>query len=590
VIKRTDLVAAARIGRAGRRACALLFLLAGATSGCGSCVHTPGPEALEAGAAAVEPPVPAPDGLLAQVWLRSPDVAWASLQRGVGGAVALLPSAAGEIACGYAGLDSRLSRFIDGRATAYAVVGDAGSRIAWTVALPLSDAKQAAALLLDAGAGGPEREAGAMRVLAGTDGRPLAASAALAGRWLLLAPTEGDLLRLGPYAYRTMPTLAAPEGSAAIVATIGHDALEGRLSSRLTSFWAEQRAWLATRDDEQRARHGGRAPDFGDPRAILAAADAAVKRRLDLVAHARRARIEIAPGDDEVHAELFLDPGDDPGGADLVAALPTGDVVPLAQAPADAVLALFSRDEAARRADGVGELESVIDGVLGGRAGADDLRAAHAAIEDWGQGRRDWWCAAVSWGAAEPSHGLWVRTPATDAERSERAVRELVNLPRRHAFGDLLAGTLHVAPATLATADVPSFGRASLATFAWLEPNASARRAASLPAGSPPAVAWGVHDGDLMLAAGSAAPALLSAAAAPPRRLGDDPANARALAALGTDAAFAVFAQPLRLLGDRFGGGGPPVPAILAWGRKQGTAWMRLELADPLLRELLRLL
>jgi hypothetical protein len=534
--------------------------------------------------------VPPPDGLLAEVWVRSPDIAWSTLQRGVGGALALLPPAAGEIACAFAGLDPGLARFVDGRATAYGVVGDAGPRVAWAVAMPLTDERQAAGLLLDGGADPSARQVGGMRVLEAGHRGPSAASAALAGRWLLVAPSEDDLLRWGPYAYRTMPTLAAPEGSAAIVAAIGGDALAGSLSSRLASLWEEQRTWLAARDEEQRARHGGRAPDFGDPRAILAAADAAVRRRLALVAHARRARIEIAPGADEAHADLFLDPGDDPGGAGLVTAMRTGDVSPLAHAPADAVLALLDRDDAAVRANDLRDLESVLDGALGGRAGADDLRAAHAAMEDWGQGRGDWWCAAVAWGLADASRGLWLRTPAVDADRSERAVREIVTLPRRHAFGDLLAGSLHLGPATLAASDVPSFGKANMATFAWLEPDASARR----PAPSPPArslgVAWGVHDGDLMLAAGSAAAQLLSVAAAPPRRLGDDAASARALAALGSDASFVLVAQPLRLLGGR-GADGASAPAILAWGRKQGgAAWLRLELADPLLRELLRLL
>ena len=84
-----------------------------------------------------------------------------------------------------------------------------------------------------------------------------------------------------------------------------------------------------------------------------------------------------------------------------------------------------------------------------------------------------------------------------------------------------------------------------------------------------------------------AAPPLLSAEAAPPRRLGDDPRSARALAALGRSATFVVFAEPLRLDATRREPDSS-APAVFAWGRKGDGAWARLELADVVLRELIR--
>src|ERR1019366_4743583 len=66
------------------------FVLLGG-AGCGSCGEPSGGQ--EAGAAALtpEPPVPAPSGLLAEAWIHAPDSAWGEIQRGVSGAVALLP-------------------------------------------------------------------------------------------------------------------------------------------------------------------------------------------------------------------------------------------------------------------------------------------------------------------------------------------------------------------------------------------------------------------------------------------------------------------------------------------------------------------
>ena len=90
-----------------------------------------------------------------------------------------------------------------------------------------------------------------------------------------------------------------------------------------------------------------------------------------------------------------------------------------------------------------------------------------------------------------------------------------------------------------------------------------------------------------MVAIGDAAPQLLAAQAAPAATLGEDPGVARAIADLGSDAAFALVAQPLRLDPARAEVGS--APAIVAVGRRGGDLWARLELADGLLRELVRL-
>jgi hypothetical protein len=90
------------------------------------------------------------------------------------------------------------------------------------------------------------------------------------------------------------------------------------------------------------------------------------------------------------------------------------------------------------------------------------------------------------------------------------------------------------------------------------------------------------------VAAGFAAAPLLTAAAAPAHVVGDDPRAANALAALGADASVAVYAQPLRLDAVR-AADGASAPAVAGWGRKGGDAWLRVELADALVREAVRL-
>jgi hypothetical protein len=163
-------------------------------------------------------------------------------------------------------------------------------------------------------------------------------------------------------------------------------------------------------------------------------------------------------------------------------------------------------------------------------------------------------------------------------------VRELVDLSHRHAFQDLLAGSLHLSPAAVRPLDAPSVDKASLALFVDRTPGGAAKPAAASSLG----IVWGVHGADLVVAAGTSAPQLLAASAVPSRRMGGDPRSARALAALGDRASFAVLAEPLRLDPTR-GEPDSAAPAVFAWGRKGEAAWARLELADVLLREVLRL-
>jgi hypothetical protein len=541
----------------------------------------------------MDPPVAAPDGLLAEAWVRSPDATWAKLQHGVSGAVALLPPSVGELACAFAGLDVRVARLVDGKGISYAVLaqGPGSGDLAWVLALPLADSATASAMLLEGsdaqGARYSARDVGGMRVLAGRE-RPLGAAAAIAHGWLLVASSDDGLTRLGPYAYRTMPTRAAPPGSSSIVVNVPQAALGGAIAARLSAKWDEMRAYLAARDEEQRARHGGRAPDFGDPRAILTDLDAAVKDRIGLVARARAARVEIDAGDDDVHADAFVTPGEGDAGADAVAAMRTGDTSPLARSPADAIVAVLSRDDAASRGGAAHELEASLDRALGGHVHDDDSRALRAALDDWARTRGDWWTVALAWGATDATRGLWVRTPAKDADASSRAVRELVDLSHRRAVQDMLSGSLHLAPATVTSSEAPSLGKATVATFPWSDAKVAHREGASSPP-LPPAIAWSVEGGDLLLAAGQAAPQLLTLEAAPAHRIGDDERSARALEAIGSDATFAIYAQPLRFDPARSGGDAASSPAVLAWGRKGAEAWARLDLADTLLRELVRL-
>jgi len=562
-------------------------LLAASTSACGACGHEPpGPEGGAAPTALVEPPVPTPDGLLAEGWVQTPDVTWAQVQHDVSGVVALLPPAAGEVVCSLVGIDAGVARRVDGTRPWYAVVGtgEAGGDVVWVAALPLTGPRVTDPAVLDgADPGGGRytaRDVGGAHVLVSDAGTPSVWWGVVAS-WLVLASAEKDFARLGPYAYRTMPTKAAP-GSAAMVATVLPGALAGTVSAQLSARWEMSRAWLAARDEEQRAKHGGRAPDFGDPRPILDAVDVAVKRRIALVTHATAARLELTAQDGDVRADLFLTPGPGEAGAGLVARLHPGDARPLGDLPAEVLAAVLTREDEASRTDDGRDVEAALDGALGTRAHPEDTAALHAALDDWERARGEWLTGGLAWGGAEGARGVVVRTPSAGGDGAARAVRELLDLSHRPAFEAQLSGSMHLGPAAVAPADVPSVSKASLARFA-------ARGGGEGHPSPPLGVAWGLHDGELLLAAGGAATGLLASEAAPAKRLGDEPRMGRLLAGLGADATLALVAQPLRFDPVRAGSDEALAPLAIAWGRKGGDAWLRVELAGALLRELIRL-
>jgi hypothetical protein len=565
-----------------RRFRALTLSLAIVTSACASCRRGAGttgsnPDAVSA----VESAVPAPAGLLAEAWLRAPDDAWARLQRGAGGALSLLPSTTGQLACAVSGLDPELAPLVDGGATSYVVLADraAGTDVAWALALPLRDGARAASLLVSADVSRyTTRTEGSLRIVSRVDA-PLPTAVALVpgDRWLLVARDEAALLALGPYVYRTLPTKPPPPSSSFAVAVAPQSALSGPISASLLSRWLAVRGSLAASDDQERTTHGGRAPDYADPRAILDVADAAIRGPLTFLSQAQTARLELDVAEDRVRADVTVVPGEGQAAAkSLVESMRPGDALPLARAPSGSVLAVLLRDDAAARAAGAHDLAATLAQVLGDRLKREDDRAMQAALADWARGRGDWVMVALPWGERR---GLFVRTPAAEREAAVRAVREIVGVSQRPPFGDLVGKALSIGPASFGAADVPSFGRATLATF-------SSSRAGE-PKAPPFGVAWGVREGDLFVVAGEDATRSLAEESSPTPALGDDPVVGRALADLGSDAAFAAVVQPLRLHPERAPGGS--APAIVVLGRRGGNLWVRVEISDTLVRELVRL-
>jgi hypothetical protein len=147
----------------------------------------------------------------------------------------------------------------------------------------------------------------------------------------------------------------------------------------------------------------------------------------------------------------------------------------------------------------------------------------------------------------------------------------MVDLLHRPAFGDPLKRQLGLRAPTVGPAGIAGLPDATLASL------------------GPLGIAWGPHEGQLLVAAGDHAAQLLGGEASPASHLGDDVRVARALSAVGANATFVLLAMPLRLDATKASTDAARAPAVLAWGRKDADLWLRADIADELLREIVRL-
>ncbi len=513
--------------------------------------------------------VQAPAGLLVAMALRDPDAAWSRLQRGAGGPLSLLPPRVGDLACAALGLDANLGALVDGHAGAYGVVlqhaAADGGDLGWAVAIPLTDdgARRLAALPSSAlPAGIVERSEAGMRILT-RPAAPLPAAMAIAGRWILVACDEGSLLSSGPYVMRTLPADGSLASRASLVARASHDALAGPIADSLASAWATARTWLLERERSERATHGGREADFGDPEAIVGAVDAAAAHRLASIAGARELRLEAETGSDDITVEVRA-LMDSPA-RDALASTAQGDARPLADVPADTPFALLVRDDADGRARAARDLATTLAQVLGNRVHDEEARAIGAALDDWTQARGDW----MALGLARSADGFWIRAPARQDDAS-RAVREVLALSSLPPIRAPIEGWLHRRP--------PTFGSTGAATIAMFPPVAGG------PARPAVGVAWSTTAGELTIGAGVRPLERLVEATSPGSKWGDDTRTARVLAALGDATTFAALAEPLRFNAVQ----SASAPLALAWGVRGDDPCARIDIADELLAAALR--
>jgi len=516
-------------------------------------------------------PMPAPEALVAEVSARGPDALWGRLQQGVGGPLVHLPQSLGGALVSIAKIDPTLAGEIDGTAPAYAVVAHPGSTFGWVVALRLRDVEHAKVALL--GGAHPHFAAragdGGLTVLGppgdarASDPSYLVALSPLG--YVVAARSEADLVTLAPYATRTLP--ARPLAGHAVVVTVPHAALAGPLREQLTAGIAEIRGAAAMLDSSLRTQHGGRAPDFGDPAAIIERVDDYAHQKLALLADVDHVEVTLDASDDDVTIEAVMAPA----AARLtkaLASIATGDASPLMTLSATTQGALLLRDDRASLDEGAKVAEESVAAIFKPTLAPKDLAPIHEALTAWAGARGSWLTLALN---LDDGAAVTLRTPTDDPERAMKSIDRITTLTDLPAFHALLDARFSVEGVSTATVTAGEGSATSIKSF----------RHKGGADGPEVAIAWACTGPLLRVAAAGSTAAALRASKDPQKLLGADVPLAGKLGTL-RDRSSIVFVARRNLDGrpDQ-----QRANLVLGLGRDKANGWAMLEVDDAWLRE-----
>lgn len=559
-------------------------------------------------------PLPAPAGLVAEVFVPKPNVLWGKLREVAGGPARLLPPTFSVMVSSMLNLPAGASELIDNDVPAVGAVSSDGTTELAVMALHVRDGGKVVAALTQAPdarfLARPDAPSRVTLIEPKPGQTALAASIGVCGNYLLLGYAPDALLKLGPYATRTVATHAMPTEDAMLLST--NAALAGPVKQRISTWWSTTKKQLEELDEAERKRHGGSAPTFGDPRAAVGRADAAFQSLFMLMGDLAEARVTLVVDDAGGHVRTTLKPlsKDGPAQAEL-AAMVTGSAEPLLDLPEDVTLAVMTRDSVAIRTKSATDQLDATDKLFAGKLAEADKQKLSDLLGLWAKGRGDWLAAGAS--IQGDRRFLYARSAIADEAMIEKGVKTTLGLasvpafaePLKHWLGELKLGSpsaLGDMPGSLVKVErVPPPREEARPTREDRDPKETTgkkdkdkdkKKDAKKREPERFEIAWSLEKGlGAFVAASSAKDAMRELGRAKDAGLRGDPEVKKALEALGNEVSFALLVLPMRTVAGLtikkpLPQKPPAAPVLVSFGKTPQDGWFRLDAATAALREI----
>ncbi len=565
-----------------------VFLLASALAfSAPSCAEKTAP-AEDAAAPLVElPPVPEPAGLAATFALSKPGETWGKLRDLGGGPARLLPQSFGLLVSTLLGLPPALAEAIDPDVMMTgAVVADDQGKTQAAVAIHVRSGRELVAKLsagADAPYGKKDDPASGLMVLEPKPGKaPTGVALGISGNYLVAARYAADLVQVGPYAARTLSKQPAPKSP--LLVEVKKRALEGPLAKALREGWAKKKAELQKLDLDNRQKHGGKTPDFGDPAAALESLGGVVESIAAVLASSRGGRLGVEPFADHLQADLELDAEPSGPAHDMIEVQVVGDAAPIAALPSSTPIAVLSRTGEGARKNSAKSMEAGFANLFADRLSTADRDKLKGVLDKLAEGRGDFETYGVLLEGGKG--GVVYRAQVKDPKAFDAGAKDLFKLLSIKAFAEPLrqfAGEFSVKQSTAAVPGVPgTTQRTVLAVQPSAMRTATDKTGKLSKEGQNLEVLWVHKDGHALGAASpDAVPVLaaLVASEADPKTTHQGDAKVAAALARVRDASFVVMVQPQRLSvgADSLN---PSAPVVVSFGKRESTLALRVD-ADP---------
>jgi hypothetical protein len=387
-------------------------------------------------------PVAAPAGLVAEIIVAHPDRTWDTIRAKLRATTSLVPSSPAVFLGGALGLPLGVLEQLDFNIPLVgAIVEDAGALSAVGAIHVKDGPRLVQAMTTSTPRFTVDAKPGAETVhLVAATPDPAGPSFAVSGNYLVVGRNKDVLERCAPFVTRTLPTRPVPTEDLAVTAS--QSALAGPIATRVTQLWHSWKKDREADDIALRAKHGGSAPDFGDPAEALADMDAKAARFLAVLGDFEEARLGITVNADEpdaaerYRAVATLKARSTGPAADEMKTMTVAGMGPLLELPAQAGVAFLSRDNSAARESAATSQVEAMAKVFGGRLAPNDKAKLETAFHAFAKGRGDWLTGAI---LAGPTRSAVVRGAVSDPAALNQSAFAMLDLLSVRAIAEPIA-------------------------------------------------------------------------------------------------------------------------------------------------------